>query len=68
MANNRMWLVNQETGKKALIAKYYPSTGWSLYDDDFLGLSSLFDAVYDETVGNQDTRQWRLEFEDPSEE
>ena len=28
VANNRMWVKNPKTGKKALLAKYYPSTGW----------------------------------------
>ena len=30
MANNRMYLRNTRTGKALMIAKYYPSTGWSM--------------------------------------
>ena len=29
MANNRMYLVNNRLGVSVMIAKYYPSTGWS---------------------------------------
>ena len=28
MANNRMYLVNENTGEKIFIAKYYSNTGW----------------------------------------
>jgi len=33
MANNRMWLVHKTSGKKALLAKYFPSSGWRHYAD-----------------------------------
>ncbi len=29
MANNRMYLVNTRTDQKILLAKYWPSEGWS---------------------------------------
>jgi hypothetical protein len=35
MANNRMYLVNDE-GKRIRLAKYYPSTGWFFYATDVL--------------------------------
>lgn len=31
MANNRMWLVHN-SGARVLLAKYYPSTGWYLFE------------------------------------
>jgi hypothetical protein len=31
MANNRMWLVNKTTGKRVLLCKYYPTSGWYLF-------------------------------------
>ena len=34
MANNRMWLVHERTGAKVLLAKYYPSTGWYICNDN----------------------------------
>ena len=33
MANNRMYLVNTATGARIMLAKYYPSTGWFLWDN-----------------------------------
>lgn len=41
MANNRMWLRNTRTGDKILLAKFYPSGGWSPYVDGD-GLQSFF--------------------------
>ena len=28
MANNRMWLVHEISGERALLATYFPSDGW----------------------------------------
>lgn len=36
MANNRMWLVNEQTGEEVLLAKYYPSTGWYVANSTIL--------------------------------
>lgn len=36
-----MWLVNKESGERFLIAKYYPATGWYIWDDqEFLKKAS----------------------------
>jgi len=38
MANNRLWLKNDETGDRILIARYYPSSigsDWCIFHDDF---------------------------------
>ena len=32
MANNKMYLVNQKTGESVFIGKYYPATGWYIFD------------------------------------
>jgi len=32
MANNRMWMTCEECGKQILLAKYYPSTDWRMWD------------------------------------
>jgi len=42
MANNRMYLKHEPSGKKILLAKYYPSVGWYFYQsqetmDEWLG-------------------------------
>lgn len=39
MANNRLFLVDKETGEKVTVLKYYPSTGW------FVNLHSLSAVV-----------------------
>ena len=31
MANNRLYLVNEDGTKRILLAKYYPSTGWYIF-------------------------------------
>lgn len=36
MANNRMWLVNEETNQRVFIGKYYPPTGWYIKDPENL--------------------------------
>ncbi len=44
MANNRMWFVNEKSGKKVMLAKYYPSTGWYIFYEDLLErLDKMFD-------------------------
>lgn len=43
MANNRMWLVNENAGERILLAKYYPSGGWAVFYDDLVDrLNALF--------------------------
>lgn len=42
MANNRMWLVNKRTGARLLLAKYYPSTRWSVFYSDLTDRISRF--------------------------
>jgi hypothetical protein len=51
MANNRMWLTHKPTGERVLLAKYYPSTGWYVRDDDLVDrLTKLFDGNEHRTV------------------
>lgn len=45
MANNRMYLVNERTGTRVYLAKYYPSTGWYPPDDVAQRLTDAFDIA-----------------------
>jgi hypothetical protein len=42
VANNRMYLVDPETGDKILLAKYYPSTGWYVFHEDLTAQLNAF--------------------------
>jgi hypothetical protein len=43
MANNRMYLVNPETGVRIYVAKYFPSLGWYTVGDVEARLNDGFD-------------------------
>lgn len=45
MANNRMYLVNERTGTRVYLAKYYPSTGWYASQDLLRDINEAFDAA-----------------------
>ena len=48
MANNRMWLqVKNQPEKKILLAKYYPSTGWYVFNSQEK-LDDWFDENFNE--------------------
>ncbi len=67
MANNRMWLVHTVTGKRNLLAKYYPSIGWYLVTDneDKPWIERLFEQDGERSdFGNT---RYHLEFEHTSE-
>ncbi len=36
MANNRLYLTCKRTGEKVMLAKYYPSTGWHVRNDELV--------------------------------
>lgn len=62
MANNRMYLVNQNTGIKIYLAKYYPSSGWCLKDNIQNELENGFhksDIRYAAMYGDN----WQIEYE-----
>jgi hypothetical protein len=43
MANNRMYLINEELGECIFIAKYFPVTGWYVKNDDLVdALNKIF--------------------------
>lgn len=44
MANNRMYLVNEVTGQKVMLAKFYPSTGWFAPIGALEKINDVFDA------------------------
>ncbi len=52
MANNRMFLVNNRTGQKVMLAKYYPSTGWYVQNEKIK--ESLDDAFNIADFGVED--------------
>jgi|WetSurMetagenome_2_1015567.scaffolds.fasta_scaffold1693188_1 hypothetical protein len=54
MSNNRMFLENTKTGKKLLIAKYYPSTGWYSVKENLN--SDKIDSLFDSNSSNPS--QW----------
>jgi hypothetical protein len=63
MANNRMYIKNKRTGKKILLAKYYPPSGWSCYYDDLS--KRLSELLYENepaatVYGDND---WIIEYE-----
>lgn len=63
MANNRMWLVNERLGVKVVLAKFYPSTGWSSPE----GCSERLDAAFDgddAPTGQSGLEDWKLVYED----
>lgn len=49
MANNRMYLVDKDTGEKVLLAKYYPSSGWYIKRPVTL-IDAFFDKCRDESI------------------
>lgn len=52
MANNRLYFKFKRTGEKVLLAKYYPSTGWYVFYDDFKSkLDALFNGDDFGTIG-----------------
>lgn len=61
MANNRMWLVNDRLGKRVLLAKYYPSTGWYMVDSAGADLTAADET--DNAVSQWGPVDWRLEYE-----
>jgi hypothetical protein len=65
MANNRMFLVNKRTGHRLLIAKYYPSTGWSPKQDIEPMLTNFFDCNDDVPSMGGDT-DYAIEYESTS--
>lgn len=70
MANNRLYIVNTTTGKRALIAKYYPSTGWyahlSAAEIDLVLSGSGDDVGYDSRKGPVGCFKLEFEIEDDS--
>ena len=57
MANNRMYLVRGD--KKVLLAKYYPGSGWYVYDSERLTVWLYENSDYT-LFGNTD---FKLDFE-----
>jgi len=48
MANNRLWIMANNSDKKLLIAKYYPGNGWyCFYDNLAEKLNEFFDKAGD---------------------
>ena len=43
MANNRLYLRCKRTGEKVMLAKYYPSTGWHVTNNE---LKPELDAMF----------------------
>ena len=61
MANNRMYLVNKNSGEKIYLAKYYPSTGWYSLPD----IENQMDLVFEKNMtGSNLGLDWILEYED----
>lgn len=50
MANNVMFLVNRITGARVKLAKYYPTTGWYVYDPSEHPLIKRLNAAFDEVL------------------
>lgn len=70
MANNRMYLKHKPSGKRILLAKYYPSTGWNAAQNA-ADLTLAFTAIQfgpdSEDVGSMWGTDWELEYEIPPE-
>lgn len=45
MANNRMYLKSKLTGEKVLLAKYFPSQGWSSFENLNERMDKVFEGV-----------------------
>jgi hypothetical protein len=57
-----MYLVNTRTGDMVMLAKYYPSTGWSIWERlDFKGIDDLFIETYRGHV--EDGEEWEIMYE-----
>lgn len=61
MSNNRMWLVHKPTGKRVLLAKYYPSTSWYAAPNLLDSLAGLFDDHEEGTQWGQN--DYAIEYE-----
>lgn len=65
MASNRMWLVNRQLKIKALIGKYYPSTGWYTPNGATQRINKAMEMVERRTEMGDDLG-WELVFENQS--
>ena len=62
MSNNRMYLVNKKEDKRILLAKYYPSTGWYVFDLEFVeAMDDLFGDCVDGSMWGE--TDWEIEYE-----
>lgn len=62
MANNRLYLKCKRTGEKVFLAKYYPSTGWYVSNDELVkNLDEMFER--DRADLNFDGLSHELEYE-----
>jgi hypothetical protein len=63
VANNRMYFKNKRTGAEVLIAKYYPSTGWTVFHE---GLGQRIDNLLRENEAPRSAwgdNDWEIEYE-----
>jgi hypothetical protein len=66
MAANGMWLVNDRTGDRILLARYYPETGWLTHIDLEAHLVEAFQADHVRVLQPyvaQGSTDWRLEYD-----
>ena len=65
MANNRMYPVNNRTGSRVFIGKYFPSQGWGTRPTEGGSLEQRLDEAFDadpctSALGPLD---WQVEYE-----
>lgn len=60
MADNRMYLVNQRSGKRYYLGKYYAGEGWSAHEDIKTSIDNAFREHPSHTMWGC---EWSIEYE-----
>jgi hypothetical protein len=66
MAENGMWLVNDRTKSRILLARYYPSSGWVPHIDFEAHLVEAFQADHGQRLFEpkaEGPTDWRIEYD-----
>ena len=63
MANNRILLIDKETGESVTLLKYYPSTGWYQSESMKSRVETFLAKYAERSLASMEGKFFRIEYE-----